>query len=387
MVFINTCKIVVFVGKQNGLATIARGISSKAMRHRTQAEPKPAPFPYKEKRYNFFRALFDPTPARLDENSKLIVVEGVTGAGKANLARELAAELDMAYFAAPTQAEAYINEYGFNLKTLDPELPLTCKSYDENDFLKNPYLLDGTKAARFQLGKMMKRYKRYLEALAHILNSGQGVVMDRSPYSDFVYMDAMAEQGLVSKNIQKFYHRVRDNAMFALWRPHLVIYLDVPVAEARRRIEARNRPNEKESPATTVAYLQSMEKAYKEKFLKEMSVSSEVVVYDWTEVGDPEIVVEDLERLDLDKYTIYDTQMSDWRRQDKWDWNNSRQIFSYDQQYLLNYFNVPATSCGEINYPPEDYNIMARILMNAPGQKYAKGYNADMGDKGLLFKL
>ena len=58
--------------------------------------------------------------------------------------------------------------------------------------------------------------------------------------------------------------------MFALWRPHLVIYLDVPAAEARRRIEARNRPNEKDSPATTVAYLQSMEKAYKEKFLKEM---------------------------------------------------------------------------------------------------------------------
>ena len=59
------------------------------------------------------------------------------------------------------------------------------------------------------------------------------------------------------------------------------------------------------------------------------SVSSEVVVYDWTEVGDPEIVVEDLERLDLDKYTIYDTQMSDWRRQDKWDWNNSRQMYKY----------------------------------------------------------
>ena len=58
--------------------------------------------------------------------------------------------------------------------------------------------------------------------------------------------------------------------MFALWRPHLVIYLDVPVAEARRRIEARNRPNEKDSPATTTAYLQSMENAYKQKFLKEM---------------------------------------------------------------------------------------------------------------------
>jgi len=387
MVFINTCKIVVFVGKQNGLATLARGISSKAMRHRTQGEPKPAPFPYKEKRYNFWRALFDPTPARLDENSKLIVVEGVTGAGKANLAKELAAELDMAYFAAPTKAETYINAYGFDLKTLDSQLPVSVKSYDENDFLKNPTLLDGVKAGRFQLQKMQLRYQRYLEALAHILNSGQGVVMDRSPYSDFVYIDAMAEQGLVSKNIQQFYHKVRDNAMFALWRPHLVIYLDVPVAEARRRIEARNRPNEKDSPATTTAYLQSMENAYKQKFLKEMSVSSEVVVYDWTEVGDPEIVVEDLERLDLDKYSVYDTQMSDWRRQDKWDWNSSRYKFSNDQDVLLQYFNVPATTCGEINYPPEDYNLRDRIWREAPGQKYAKGYNADMGDKGLLFKL
>jgi len=170
------------------------------MRHRTQGEPKPAPFPYKEKRYNFLRAIFDSTPDRLDENSKLIVVEGPTAAGKGNLAKELAQELDMAYFAAPTQAETYVNDYGFNLKTLDVELPPSAKSYDEIDFLKNPKLLDGSKAGRFQLYKMKLRYQRYLDALAHILNSGQGVVMDRSPYSDFVYMDAMADQGIVSKN-------------------------------------------------------------------------------------------------------------------------------------------------------------------------------------------
>jgi len=47
-------------------------------------------------------------------------------------------------------------------------------------------------------------------------------------------------------------------------------------------------------------------------------------VYDWSEVGDPEIVVEDVERVDFDKYTVYDTQQSDWRREDKWDWNSSR---------------------------------------------------------------
>ena len=70
--------------------------------------------------------------------------------------------------------------------------------------------------------------------------------------------------------VQKFYHQVRENAMFALWRPHLVIYLDVPVPEVRRRIEARNRPFEKDSIAATPAYLQHMENSYKQKFLKQM---------------------------------------------------------------------------------------------------------------------
>lgn len=85
------------------LKQAARSISSKTMKHREHSEPKPAPFPYKEKRYNFFRALFDPTPSRLDDNSKLVVIEGPPAAGKGVLAKELANELGMAYFPAPTQ--------------------------------------------------------------------------------------------------------------------------------------------------------------------------------------------------------------------------------------------------------------------------------------------
>lgn len=165
---------------------------------------KPPPFPYKEKRYNFFRALFDPTTSRLDENSKLIVVEGPPAAGKGVLAKELADDLGMAYFPSPTVAENYINDYGYDVRQLDDQLPESCKSYDENDFLKDPMRLNGSKAARFQLSKLALRYKCYLEALAHILNTGQGVVMDRSPYSDLVYITAMAEVGIVSKNGKKF---------------------------------------------------------------------------------------------------------------------------------------------------------------------------------------
>lgn len=270
-----------------------RNISSKAMRQGLPIEPKPAPFPYKEKRYNFWRALFDPTTSRFDENTKLIVVEGPPAAGKGALAQELAEQFDMAYFKAPTMNDHYINDYGYDFRKEDHLLPESCKSYDENDFLKNPTASNGAKAARFQLMKYELRYQRYLEALAHILNTGQGVVTDRSPYSDLVYIAAMYETGIVSRNgkenpivdesnsyktsriyfryvVYNHYHKVRNNSLPALWRPHLVIYLDVPVAETRRRIEARNRPHENTSKATTETYLQSLEDSYKKSFLKDI---------------------------------------------------------------------------------------------------------------------
>jgi hypothetical protein len=54
---------------------------------------------------------------------------------------------------------------------------------------------------------------------------------------------------------------------------------------------------------------------------------AETLIYDWTEAGDTEIVVEDIERIDFEQYGVYDNKMKDWRRIDKWDWNNWRQRF------------------------------------------------------------
>lgn len=197
------CGSVVIIARKQQQCVITvgqRSISGKVMRQGLPPVQKPAPFPYKEKRYNFLRALLDPTTSRLDENSKLIVVEGPPAAGKRALAKELAEELDMAYFPSPNVADCYINKYGYDLRQVDHKLPESCKSYDENDFLKDPMRGNGSKAARFQLTKLSLRYKLHLEALAHILNTGQGVVMDRSPFSDLAYMTAMTETGVISKN-------------------------------------------------------------------------------------------------------------------------------------------------------------------------------------------
>lgn len=40
---------------------------------------------------------------------------------------------------------------------------------------------------------------------------------------------------------------------------------------------------------------------------------SQVLVYDWTEPGDSEIIVEDIERLNFDYYGQYEEQQKDWR--------------------------------------------------------------------------
>lgn len=43
------------------------------------------------------------------------------------------------------------------------------------------------------------RLSQYIDALAHLLSTGQGVILDRSVYSDFVFTEAMFSQGYLSQ--------------------------------------------------------------------------------------------------------------------------------------------------------------------------------------------
>lgn len=66
-------------------------------RHDKEATKRPPPFPYQQKKFTKFHCLFDNTLKRLNENSKLVVVEGNIASGKSAFAKELAQELDMLY--------------------------------------------------------------------------------------------------------------------------------------------------------------------------------------------------------------------------------------------------------------------------------------------------
>ena len=59
-----------------------------------------------------------------------------------------------------------------------------------------------------------------------------------------------------------------QQGMYEFMRPHLVVYLDIPVEQILRNIKARNRPEELNSPFMTKEALSILVNMYKEKYLK-----------------------------------------------------------------------------------------------------------------------
>nr|CAG4640839.1 EOG090X05NZ [Eulimnadia texana] len=361
----------------------ARAITSRTFRQK-DAQPKPAPFPYKEKKYGLFQVLFDDTRSRFDENTKLVVIEGPPTAGKDKLAKKLAEELEMLYMPNPMLGDSYINSYGFDLRQLNDRLPEDVQFVDESLFVKHP---NHRNIPRMQLYKYMLRYGQHIDAITHILNTGQGVVLSRCSHSDYVFTEAMYKQGFISQSFYNYYQKVKANVMPFMLRPHLVIYLDVPVEEIKRRIQERKNPVEINSPVYQEPFLKSLEKVYKQDYLQAINEHAELLVYDWSEGGEAEVVVEDIERIDFEKYGIYDDKMKDWRLSQTWQLSQARYEFTNYRQKLLAYFNIIGTECPEIMSDGGNILEAERLILEQPSLKYSPGFNAAAGDKGVLWKI
>ncbi|KAJ8929509.1 hypothetical protein NQ314_017802 [Rhamnusium bicolor] len=327
---------------------VLRTISSRITRADEDLPAKPKPWPYQTKSFTLLNYFFDKTTARFDENSKIIVVEGPVAAGKTKLAKELACELEMLYLPEANLDMTYINDYGFDLRTLDAQLPESCRSFDN---LTNPELY---LTSLLEQLKLCFRLSQYIDALAHVLSTGQGVVLDRCVYSDFVFAEAMRSQGYLSKLAHKKYYEFRDCTISELLRPHLVIYLDVPVPKVIENIKKRAISYEKNSSVLTP------------------QKHAELLVYDWTDEGDVEIVVEDIERIDFNRHDLQDSQLKDWDHSMEEEWAVLRHKYADKKNSIMNYCNLPAFEVPELV---------------APGEEYEKGYNTDLGDRGWLFKI
>ncbi|CAH0561410.1 unnamed protein product [Brassicogethes aeneus] len=368
--------------KNDNPTHLLRTITSKTMMKGDRPK-KPEPYPYNTKKYGFLKSLIDRTTPRMDENSKLLVVEGPIAAGKSKFAQELAKEMGMLYLPEANLDMYYINDYGFDLRTLDNEMPEGCKSFDVMDFMRNP---QNMLTARMQLEIYEIKFSQYIDALAHILSTGQGVVLDRCVLSDYVFTEAMYSSGYLSKRARRKYYEYRDNTVRELLRPHLVIYLDMPVKKVMENVQKRGISWEKNSPVITPKYLECMEKVYKQEYLKTISTHSELLVYDWSEQGEVEIIIEDIERIDFDNYDYQDPKMKDWDLAREEDWNVLRRLYADQKEKLMSLFNIPCYEVPELMIEAEDADRYYQVLQSAPGMKYDKGYNVDQGDQGVLLK-
>ena len=152
---------------------------------------KPKPWPYKTKRYwLMWHSMFDLdiTSSRFDTNSKIIVVEGNIASGKEVVAKELAKQFGLYYMPEYDINDMYINHNGFDYRSLNKYVDELVQAVDEKMYYENPHHR-GVQWLKFYYYK--KRCEQYIDALAHLYNTGQGVVLERSPYSDFVFTEAM----------------------------------------------------------------------------------------------------------------------------------------------------------------------------------------------------
>ncbi|VDP47375.1 unnamed protein product [Soboliphyme baturini] len=129
----------------------------------------PAPWPYKERGYRLWYSFFDWTTKRFDENSKLFVVEGNIGSEKSKFARELADKFGFHFIPAPSLDEIFIDSYGVDRRKFYHLIPESCREFDARLFYENP---THPNVAKFQMTMFYCKTESYLNALAHILNTG-----------------------------------------------------------------------------------------------------------------------------------------------------------------------------------------------------------------------
>lgn len=313
----------------------------------------------------------------------MITVEGPIASGKSNFAKELAKELDMFYMPAPTMDDMYINAYGFDMRTLNDKLPEGAKCFDNKNFCLTPnHRLVGS----FQIRMYQLRMLNYIDALAHILSTGQGAVCVRSPFSDYVFLEAMLRNNYISQGVRSAYYDVRNHTVTELMKPHLVIYLDVPVSKVKENLKKRNIDYEINAKALTDQYLNDIEIGYKQRYLKDITSHAELLVYDWSDAGETEVVVEDIERIDFDSFGHYDPKMQDWRIMTEWEWCEKRMQYTSDKLEIIHFCNIPRYDVPELVLEASDAEAFEQVYTTSPGNVFDVGYNKDMGDSGILMK-
>jgi len=347
-------------------------------------ETRLPPWDYKRWGFEQTHSYFDGTTKRFNANSKMVVIEGPPALGKTEVAKAIADELDMKFVPGFTMDNYYINSYGYDLRDLDYRVEHErVKSYDEKKFAQDPTGQDGG-LDRMLYNLWMQRYLQYVDNLAHIFNTGEGIVTERSPFSDWVYFDAAYRQGWIDKTTRAHFHKMWGMTHDQILRPNLIIHLDAPADVVQANIRERSKtthPWEANSPVwENTDYIEHLYgQLLKKQYLKTASESSMVLSYDWSEGGDVEVVIEDIERLNMDYHDKYDKQQKDWRLLTEDGFASKRQAYT-NKNKLINQFRDPFWSADKLILTSTEGTELERLKLKLPGNFYMPGFNTILGD-------
>ncbi|KAM3607907.1 uncharacterized protein V6R79_016074 [Siganus canaliculatus] len=312
-------------------------------------------------------ALGERTTPRLSQFSKIISVDGNLASGKGALAQKLADKLGMLYMPEPDTF--YLDKMTGEKEPLPVDFNGMCSL---EKFYTDPKAADGN-SYRLQLWMYTMRLLQYADAIEHLLTTGQGVILERSPFSDMVFLDAMFKQGYVRKECVQHYNEIKGISICEFLPPHLTIYVDLPAEEVQKKLKQSSKPYLQNVP---LAYLKSIEDCYKKTFLPQISESSELLAYDAAQAQDVERVAEDVEYLKFDK--------GPWLEQDDVTYHHMRMLVE-DKQRVATLTHIPKF-LPEITIGAHEYDEKYYAYKSLPGKKYAAGYNADVGDKYIWLK-
>uniref|UniRef100_A0A8C6WPM4 NADH dehydrogenase [ubiquinone] 1 alpha subcomplex subunit 10, mitochondrial n=1 Tax=Neogobius melanostomus TaxID=47308 RepID=A0A8C6WPM4_9GOBI len=216
-------------------------------------------------------ALGERTTPRLNRLSKIFAVEGNLASGKGAFAQTLADKLGMLYM--PEADTFYIDKMTGEKQPLHVDFNGMCSL---EKFYTDPKAADGN-SYRLQHWMYLMRLLQYSDAIEHMLTTGQGVILERSPFSDMVFLEAMSKQGYIRKECVNHYNEIKHISICEFLPPHLVIYIDQPAEEVQKKLKQTLYPN------VPLAYLKSIEDSYKKSYLPTVSETSELLAYDVTQ--------------------------------------------------------------------------------------------------------
>ena len=166
----------------------------------------PQPWDYTKKRYGIIGQITDSTMRRLGENSLLISVEGNFGSGKSAFAKELAKKIDFVYAREPDLDEhLWKMPSGVCRRTIINEITRGNARYHIDSLDEWHTEPTFKRAISLQHQFYTIRWMQMRTALLHLMSTGQGVVLERTVFSDSVIGQALYENNLMSDEGKEFY--------------------------------------------------------------------------------------------------------------------------------------------------------------------------------------